>query len=278
MSALADQPIGRVQRPLIAIIAALKQEVSAFLSRGGFSVAERSGRSSIHRSSQQHGVAVVLSGMGRDNASRAAEWAVEKLRPELIVSTGFAGAVRPGLGTGDLLVYDELTAADGPPDRWFDGPRGSIQVGEESWRAEIVADLSGRGYTCRTGKGLTVSRLVETAALKQRIAKTFAVDAVDMESYWVMTVAARNGVPFVAARAVLDAADQTLPPFVGLVSRDRRLRWVAGLVHLIARPHETPALFRLAKQASVARAALDQLLGSAVRQESRSATLLASDR
>ncbi|MDD2856981.1 MAG: hypothetical protein PHU01_15805, partial [Desulfuromonadaceae bacterium] len=55
---------------------------------------------------------LIQSGMGFDNAARAAEITIEACKPELIISTGFCGAISDNLKTGDIVVAKTIGIAN----------------------------------------------------------------------------------------------------------------------------------------------------------------------
>jgi hypothetical protein len=81
--------------------------------------------------------------------------------------------------------------------------------------------------------------------------------AVDTESHIAARIAAAHRVPFVACRAIIDAADTLLPPaaLVGL-RPDGTADVAAVLRSVLQQPSQLPALVRTAFDAGIARAAL----------------------
>src|SRR5512146_266243 len=111
----------------IAIIAALEREVAPFVARG-FSLAPTPGTSldipglKVYSSGD---TLLLIAGIGRAAATRAARAAVEFHHPTLLVSAGFAGSLTPELVAADLIT----------PNRIVDGASGRVfaadsQMGE----------------------------------------------------------------------------------------------------------------------------------------------------
>src|SRR5437868_9959198 len=89
--------------------------------------------------------------------------------------------------------------------------------------------------------------------------------AVDMESHIAARIAAAHRVPFVACRAIIDAADKRLPPaaLIGL-RPDGTADIVAVFRSVVQQPGQLPTLVRTAIDSRIAGAALRrgrQLLG-----------------
>ncbi|MEW6583228.1 MAG: hypothetical protein AB1416_10765, partial [Actinomycetota bacterium] len=128
----------------------------------------------------------------------------------------------PGLRVGDLVAADRVVDED---------------VGEEFLPdAALLAAAPGRRGTL-----LTTARAVRTPA--DRAARHGL--ACDMESAHVARAAAAAGVPFLALRAVTDAAHHTLPDVDRLTSAAGELSPMLSLLHLLRHPADVPRLIRL---------------------------------
>ena len=133
---------------MLAILAALRQEIRDYVGPRGFSETAREGGTRFYQSPAARDVVVVEGGVGRTRAEKATRQTVERFRPDLIVSAGFAGAVKPGLSTSDLILCDRVWAAEGPcPNVVFGG--GAVKaVGSRGG----AGGPAGRGPTVGGGK------------------------------------------------------------------------------------------------------------------------------
>src|SRR5262249_40991559 len=90
--------------------------------------------------------------------------------------------------------------------------------------------------------------------------------AVDTESHIAARIAAAHGVPFVACRVIIDAADKRLPPAALIGLRPDGTADVGAVFRSVVRqPSQLPALVRTALDARIGSAALRrgrQLLGA----------------
>lgn len=136
----------------------------------------------------------------------------------VILSSGIAGAVDPGLKAGDVVIggSDGLVAA----------------------LRKILPDA-------RVGTVVGSDAIVATVADKRALYERTGALAVDMESHIAARVAARHGVPFAALRVISDAADEALPPaaLVGMRA-DGRMALGPVVASLARRPGQLPALIR----------------------------------
>ena len=249
---------------MLAILAALRQEIRDYVGPRGFSETAREGGTRFYQSPAARDVVVVEGGVGRTRAEKATRQTVERFRPDLIVSAGFAGAVKPGLRTSDLILCDRVWAAEGPARTWSSeaAPSRPMEAGAAlADRLDAALQLVA-GKTAR-GACLSVPQVIAGKAEKARIGNDFPVSIVDMESFWVSQTAAGYGVPHVVVRSVLDPVEQSLPPFVSLVAASGdRGGWWPVLRHVLATPAEIPGLVRLAAQARAASRTLGAFLAA----------------
>ena len=98
----------------IGLVCALPLELAAFLSRCQH-VKKYTGGSFTFRGGLYDGIriAVVESGPGQSRAARATQALLDAHSPKWIISTGFAGALKPELKTGDLVVANCIVTTSG---------------------------------------------------------------------------------------------------------------------------------------------------------------------
>ncbi len=246
---------------MLAIVAALREEVQAYLDECSFKSREGVAGVRLYQSDAQPQVVVVEGGMGRERAEAATREVIERLKPGLVISAGFAGAVRPGLRPGDLFVCDPLMYLGGPAALW----RPQVSEGPHPVDVDLLEGLAGNiGAPCplySLSGCLSVSTLVPGSALKRWIGEHFPVSVIDMEGYWVSRTAATLGVPHLVVRSVFDTMEQHLPSFVGeeAASHDNH-RWRRAIPFILANPRAVPELLRLRRQAQTASASLARLL------------------
>lgn len=173
---------------------------------------------------------VVLTGMGREPAARAVRAALGE-RPDVCISSGFAGALRPDLAVGDIFAA------------------GAVRLGGSE--AVVRCDHHLTQLALRCGAKpletlLTAEALVRTPREKEIFAAV--AGAVEMESHAVLAEAAREGVPAIAVRAISDEADSGLPyDFARARDVGGQLRKTSLVAQVLRRPQGFPALVRLSR-------------------------------
>jgi len=188
-------------------------------------------------------VNVVLTGAGQFAAQRAIAQALQ-VKPEIVVASGLAGALKPGYSIGQILVA-----------RGIANPEGTRFVVSDP---ELVVDAEYVGAT-RVEKFLVSDRVISTAAEKKELAAHG--DAVDMESIHVLAAAAHARIPAVAIRSVSDDAETDLPLDFDRVFNDRGMVSLPNVIgQAMRKPQRIKGLLQLARHSERASKALAAFL------------------
>lgn len=178
---------------------------------------------------------VVLTGMGPRHAARSLGVILAD-RPDFIVASGLAGALRPQHRPGDVLVARAVSSSGTP----------KTLLSDESLYQFAAASGARPVDLFRSSDAL-----VRTPAEKALLAPL--AHAVDMESYAVLEQAAAHRIPAVAIRSISDSCDQSLPyDFSRMVNSAGRLSLPRLLGHIARRPHRLPRLLSLGRTSRAA--------------------------
>jgi adenosylhomocysteine nucleosidase len=210
----------------VGVVAALEAEARTL----GRAVRRRDGLWSLNG-----GALLSVCGMGSDLAAIAARRLADAGAAGLM-SFGMAGGLDPGLSAGSVVLPHEVISRDG----------ARFQT-TEAWREPLSLAIA-----CRrpVAAGALLTSPVPIAAVEDKAAAfrdTGAV-AVDMESISVAEVAAARGLPFIAARVIVDTAADALPRAVAAASRAGRLNTPHLIGRLVLAPRELLAVIRLAQR------------------------------
>ena len=169
------------------------------------------------------GVTIIAGGGDGERLEAALERALAAKMPDLILSSGLAGALDPALIVGDVVLDSEPS---------------------------LLAVLARALPDARSGRILGRDMPIASISHKSALHAATNAMAVDMESHIAARVAARHHVPFAAIRVISDSAGQALPP-VALVGmrRDGGIAIGAVLRALALNPGQLPALLRTARDA-----------------------------
>ncbi len=180
------------------------------------------------------------------------------IAPSGLLMLGVAGAVQPGLKTGDLVLSSRYYRQD------FDAQPDCLEPDPGLWQwALAAADESDRPVVY--ADSLTVRGLVTTADAKQDIHRRHPVAIVNMEDYWTAQAAQDAGVPFISVRAVLDTAQQSLPDYLCRMAASPR----SAMAGAVAVPWRLPSLFGLWLRFGIAQRALTDFAVNFLAQASR---------
>ena len=239
----------------IAIITAMPQETKAVLRIVDTSHrADLEGLRGARCGLDGHDILHVEAGMGFDNAARAAQRVIAAFEPELIVSMGLCGGVAPQLRVGDVVVAVEqcIVTATGVE---------NVPVAVPAACLNFIARRMALGE--RVFGGLFAATPVITP--KRLVAALLPPQApcpvVEMESAAIALVAVEHRIPFAAIRTVSDPADEELDFSLDEFCDDRlRIRPHKVALTILRKPGIIPQLIRLARNSSVAIAALSRAL------------------
>jgi len=183
-------------------------------------------------------IVVVANGPGPKLAGDAVDAVERNEDMDALVSIGFCGGLQPWLGACDIFVASEVNGV-----------------------APALAPVSTRPF--KTGKLLSIDRVVSTAAEKAALAKN--ADAVEMEAAAVADRAKRHNVPFYAVRVVTDTFEESFPlDFNAVRSQDGRFSRAAILAAGLRNPATViPELIKLNKRTKRAAQALGDFLADA---------------
>ena len=234
----------------IGIVCALPIEIAAFLDRCQH-VKKYTGGDFQFRGGFYDGIriAVVESGMGFARARRATQALIDGHAPRWLLSCGFAGALRPDIPIGSIVVADSI-----------------VDQHEQSLKIDLhmPADPA-RGLF--VGRLLTADELVRTVASKKQLGEQHSALAVDLESLAVAQVARENKTRFLAVRVISDDLSADLPPeILSVVGATGSVRFGAAIGALWKRPSAAKDMWHMREQAQSAATRLATFLDGVVVQ------------
>jgi adenosylhomocysteine nucleosidase len=189
------------------------------------------------------GTLLAISGMGPEAATRAA-LALLAAGARTLLSFGLAGALDPQLTAGTVLLVESVV----------DGS-GTALATHAPWRERLALAAAPRGVA--GGVLLSVAQPLLSAQAKAQARARTGACAVDMESFAIGAVAARQGAAFAVARVVVDTAADAVPRSVTAATGPRgEVHYARLLLSVLGAPQELPALLRLSRRY---RAALESL-------------------
>ena len=229
----------------IAVTFALPQESSEFLRRvRNKSRADRNGIRTIRGDIEGREIEVLHTGVGEKVCRERVAKFLHGQQFELLISSGFAGALDDQLEPGDVLIAENFST--------FDACKKHSSVSE---------------LRIRTGNLLTVSALIHSSEERTKLAQISRAAAVDMETEFIARVCAEHGVPLLSLRIITDTPHHLFPapPHILFDITKQRTALVKVAKFFAIHPTRLRQLFQFARKVANARKVLATALIEIVR-------------
>ncbi|HEY4257985.1 MAG TPA: hypothetical protein VGM66_12285 [Candidatus Udaeobacter sp.] len=225
---------------MIAVTFALPAESSEFLRRlRDRTSTERNGVRIVGGKIDDQGVEVLHTGVGEKVCRQRVERFLQDQQFDLLISTGFAGALNDELQAGDLLLAKNFSTIDLNESRSFFS-----------------------SFPIHTADLLTVAGLIDSSEERNRIARASGAAAVDMETEFIARACAEHGVPLLSLRVVSDTPRKPFPaPMKVLFDMERQRTDYRQLsLYVLKNPATLWRLIRFGIQVAHARKALTKAI------------------
>jgi nucleoside phosphorylase len=230
---------------MIAVTFALPKESSEFSRRlRDKSHADRSGITTIRGKIGDRDVEVLHTGVGEKVCRQRLGRFLEDQQFDLLISTGFAGALSDELQVDDLLLARNFS---------------TVGLNERS--------TSFPSLPIRTADLLTAPTLIDSSNARTEIARTSGAAAVDMETEFIARACAAHGVPLLSLRVITDTPREPFPaPAHVLFDIAKQRTDLPKLARFfLTHPNRIPGLLQFAMKIAHARKTLADALVAIVR-------------
>ena len=182
---------------------------------------------------------IVITGIGSRNAAEKLYPVLERRSFSLVLTCGFAGALRPELKVGDVL-FDEDSST------------------------KLAESLRAAG--ARPGTFHCAKRVAITAAEKGELRRSTGADAVEMESETIRGICRERKIPSATVRVISDTASENLPlDFNALMTPDQFISSAKLAFALMKSPQLIPPLLELQRNTRIASQKLAEVLAGLFR-------------
>ena len=204
---------------MIIIFGALKIELTPLLRSIHIYNIHKCGKTILYEGfKNSRPITIIQTGMGADNARKAAEFFkdnyLEYIKSSIpgpgdnteVLMIGFCGATDRSIKAGDTIVYRSIKNIEYSNGNYF------VQNGILDLDRERLTDfLPNSGFTGAAGGN--VPEVITSPAIKKRLNSDLDIQAIDMESYWIGKVILDMKLPFSCIRIVSDGAEDLLPSY-----------------------------------------------------------------
>lgn len=196
---------------------------------------------------------LVRTGMGKERAESATKFMLERYPVSAIISLGFAGALAPELSIGDVVVCSTLHCAHKSEHKWVsDG----VCASDTHLLSLVSQGLEDIVAGCCLGSSVSLLQLESSTKKLPGLAEAFHAHIVDMESYWIASIASARQIPFIAIRSISDTMQDSVQPFDQILTSDGRLLWKKAVFCFITHPQYLINTFTLYRNVRIARKSL----------------------
>jgi adenosylhomocysteine nucleosidase len=231
---------------MIAVTFALPAESSEFLRRlSDRTGTERNGVRIVRGKIADQMVEVLHTGVGEKVCRQRVGKFLQDQQFELLISTGFAGALNDELQVGDLLLAKNFSTINPSESH-------SLLSNLRIHRADL----------------LTVHGLIDSSEERNKIGRASGAAAVDMETEFIARACAEHGVPLLSIRVITDSPRKPFPaPMKVLFDMERqRTRVLRLATFFLAHLNRVARLVQFARSIARARKILASALLAVVRE------------
>jgi adenosylhomocysteine nucleosidase len=159
-------------------------------------------------------IRIVETGTGAEKARTAALECIARIRPQWIISAGFAAALHDSLARGDIVMADEVLSANGT----------SFRVG-----LHIDPKVAQATPFLHVGRLVSADHVLATPEDRRKLGTESGAIACDMESAAIAEVCQQERIRFLAVRVITDCVDDQLPIEVEQFVRQKSLAGKLGV-------------------------------------------------
>ena len=187
---------------------------------------------------ERENVVVVISGIGRKNAGRAAEVAIARYQPATLISAGLAGALIRSLKAGSVVTPTVVVDAEDGSEYRSTAESGGVVGGGILVTAGEIANIDA----------------------KAKLVDRFHALVVDMEAAGVAKAAQEAQTGFRCVKAISDEADFVMPPMAKFVDAKGNFQTGQFTAWAALRPWQWARVIALGRNSNKATRALCECL------------------
>jgi adenosylhomocysteine nucleosidase len=222
----------------IAVTAAMEREI-AFL-RTALKPPDHTKNSFIAGTINSKSILVLRTGVGPRKTMQRMPELTKQHSPQCVISIGCAGALRPDIKTGDVVISEKLIDDTAAGKVYYATPV-LVEIAKSCCREMNIP--------CHLGSTVSTANVAATPGGKRELAEKYDALSVDMESAQVAAWAENLGISMVSIRTISDSATDRIPPEISrVVDQDGKILLLRAVAIFAARPDLLLTLVRLKGQ------------------------------
>lgn len=250
---------------MIAVFFALSQEIASLKSRVNILKKIRYAHAVFYQSEFCGFPLILVQGGVGQNMAETVRNLSNFFRIQVMVSSGFAGSINPGVGVGDLIIGRHVFHS---PQEVFNG---KIEIDSTHACDASLVSMASRlssagGFKAHCGDVLCVNKVISQAATKKHLGIRTSAICVDMESSIIAARAHEMGIPFVAIRAISDSVDEDMEVNESVITKGGNINIPVAAYHLLSNLHHIPDMNRLRSQIKRAKRTLSKFFPDFITQ------------
>ena len=241
----------------VALFSAFPQEVREVIRKiGATRPLKKTSFEICHAAYSSHEIIIVQTGFGIRNAENAIEYVVEEYAPEVVISSGFGGALYDGARIGEVVWASHAL---------FISEHG-LQFADLQNGRDMFERLAGR-LALREGSVVTLEGWKNKAEVRKIVPENFPFPVCDMETFPLTKISLERGLTIYAFRCITDRNDEEIPhELLGVSDEAGRYRLSRAVKLLFSRPALIPDSIKLGVHSYIAGRSLWRTLSALIRE------------
>ena len=200
-------------------------------------------------------ILLVQTGIGVKNSAKATNIVIEKFNLDLVITTGFAGALRDSMDVGDMVYANKILYTNNADEienkeqitniKYQSAPDFSILM-------ENICNQSGLNF--HNGNVMTVDKVISNASKKKWLGSNSTAISVEMETFAIAETLSKKDIPFISIRSISDDvnSDIQMDNINDFIKADGKVDVKKAGINIAKNFKNVPNLMKLRKNAIIA--------------------------
>lgn len=219
-------------------------------------------------------ILLVQTGIGVKNSEKATKIVLGKFDIDLIITTGFAGALKDFIAVGDMVYAKNILYANELENqnqitniKYHSTPNFSMLI-------ENICNKSDLNF--HYGDIVTVDKVISNASKKSWLGSNSNAISVDMETFGIAETLSKKDIPFISIRSISDdvKSDLKMDNINDFIEEDGKINVKKAGINIAKNLKNVPNLMKLRKNAIIASRNIGIFLLSLIKEILKSDVIL----